>query len=164
MSKTFLILALTALTIVSCSKDKNDDNNNTGYHFSAKVDGVKKEFKTSVNAQLDGTSAQTGYNLFINGGGGTSSYPLPNFYVEVTADEPIVPKTYYTIPNQEWEAKGDYWTDAGHYDNDNLNFSITITSISSTEVRGTFSGTLEDDAIGQVITITEGSFSAPLVP
>ena len=166
MLRKFLVVIVTMLTIVSCSKDKNDDDNNSAYYFSAKVDGVKKEFKTSVAAQLDGTSAQTGYSLFVDGNGGTSSNPLPNFYVEVNVDAPIVAKTYQTIQGQsQWEAGANHWLDGStSYDVDGQDFSITITSITSSVVKGTFSGTLKEDITGQVISITEGMFSAPLVP
>ena len=166
MLKTFLVAALAVLTIVSCSKDKDDKNDTPIKNFSAKIDGVKKDFNFSVAAQLNGTSAQTGYLLFINGNAGTTSNPLPNFYVEINVDAPIEAKTYQTIQSQsKWEADANYWLDGSTvYEVHDHDFSITITSITSTEVRGTFSGTLEDSSTGQVINITEGTFSAPIVP
>ena len=166
MLRTLLAAAVLILTTVSCSKNNNDgDNNNPTRFFSAKIDGVKKEFNFSVVAQLDIDSPQS-YHLFVNGGGGTSSDPLPNFYVEINTDAPIVAKTYQTIQSQfKWEADANYWLDGATiyevYDHD---FLITITSITSTEVSGTFSGTLEEGSTGQVISITEGMFSAPVLP
>lgn len=163
MLKTFLITAVTVLTLVSCSKDKKE--NTPAEFFSAKVNGVKKEFNFSVAAQLDIDSPQD-YNLFINGNGGTSSNPLPNFDIEVHADGPIETKTYQTIQSQsKWEAEGNYWLDGStSYSIEAHDFSITITSITATEVKGTFSGTLEEFTTGEILNITEGMFSAKLVP
>ncbi len=106
MLRTFLIASLKILTLASCSKDKQDDT--PAYYFSTKVDGVKKEFNYSVLAELYG-DVQSGYDLFINGNGGNSVNPLPNFYVEINHDSPIETKTYQTIQSQfQWETDGNY--------------------------------------------------------
>jgi len=160
MLRKFLVVSLAVLTLASCKKDKNDK---PAYHFSAKIDGVKKDFNYSVLAQLLGDN-QSGYNLFIIGVGGNSVNPLPTFDLDINADAPIETKTYQTIQSQsQWEADGSYWLDGQtSYDSDGQDFSITITSLTATGVKGTFSGTIEDRSTGDINTITEGTFSAKL--
>lgn len=153
-----LTFSLAILLLASCKKDKQDT---PSYYFSAKIDGVKKEFNTSVIAELNGDN-QSVFYLDINGFGGTSSYPLPVFYLEISDDVPIVAKTYQTIQTQsQWEANGSYLVDGiESYDSDSHDFSITITSLTSTEAKGTFSGTIEDRSTGKIVAVTEGSFTA----
>jgi hypothetical protein len=153
-----LTFSLAIMFLASCKKDKQDT---PSYYFSAKIDGVKKEFNTSVVAELNGDN-QSVFYLDIIGFGGTSSYPLPVFSLEIADNVPIVAKTYQTIQAQsQWSANGSYTVDGiESYDSDSHDFSITITSLTATEAKGTFSGTIEDRSSGKIIAVTEGSFTA----
>ena len=152
MLRKILFVSLAVITLASCKKDKDDA---PAYHVSATVDGVKKDFNTAIAAQKDG-NAQSGYTIFIVAIGGTASSPLPAFNLGIYDDAAISAKTYTAAQSK---ADGSY-VDASQtsYESDN-DFSITISSVTATEVKGSFSGKV-DDGSGNIVNITEGSFSA----
>lgn len=157
MLRTLIVVSLVALMLSSCKKDKNDTPT---YHISAKLDGVKTDFNFAVAAELIGDNAQTGYKLLVVASGGNSTNLYPLFELNVDSEAPIVAKTYVTNDSQSlWEASADYIPDGpGWYETNLNNFSITIISITATQVEGVFSGTIED--YPTLMTVTEGTFTA----
>ena len=147
MLKNFLVIALAILTLASCSKDKNDT---PAYSLSAKIDGTSQAFNTAVTAQKAG-DASTGYSVLIVGIAGSTSSPYPALTLSIDSDDPIVAKTYTATA---FEAGSMYVTDASTMLTSDTDFTITVTSITDTEVHGTFSGKIETK------TISEGAFSA----
>ncbi|MBC7947540.1 MAG: hypothetical protein H7Y42_06650 [Chitinophagaceae bacterium] len=83
-------------------------------------------------------------------------------FLEINDDAAITTKTYQTIDSQNmWKVNALYWQDGSHIHDSGVNdFTITITSISDTEVKGTFSGIVDD--AGVIKTITEGKFTAKM--
>lgn len=151
MLRKFLFVSLAVITLASCKKDKDEA---PAYHLSAKVDGVKKDFNTAVVAQKEG-DAQFGYSVSITGIGGTTLFPLLNLEI-YDENAVITTKTYTAAGNGGTYIYYAVDSQTEHESDDE--FSITVTSITATEVKGTFSGKFEDGATSK--TITEGSFSA----
>jgi hypothetical protein len=159
MFKNLLVIILTGLTLVSCSKDSDKDDNNTPvYSLSAKIDGVSQAFNLDLGAGKAG-DATYGYTVVVIGRGGTASNIYPTLTVQVRSDATIVAKTY-TAANGEASAvyvAADQTTYVGVSE-----FTVTISSITDTEMSGTFSGKV-DDGSGGLKTISEGTFSAKFI-
>ncbi|HKO81257.1 MAG TPA: hypothetical protein VJU78_12715 [Chitinophagaceae bacterium] len=152
MLRKFLFVSLAVITLASCKKDKDEA---PAYHVSAKIDGVKKDFNTAVVAQKDG-DAQTGFNVLITGVSGTSIFPMLNLEI-YDENAAITTKTYTAASN--FGAYCAYSIDSQTGHESDLDFSITVSSVTATDIKGTFSGKVEDGS-GGIKTITEGSFSA----
>ena len=152
MLRKILVVSLAVLTLASCKKDKDDS---PAYSLSAKIDGTSQAFNTAVAAQKSG-DAQTGYSVIITGIGGSTSSPYPAFSIFLDDDTPIVAKTY---TGTAFEAGAIYLADAQSSYESDTDFSVTVTSITDTNVSGTFSGKV-DDGSGGLKNITEGAFSA----
>jgi hypothetical protein len=152
MLRKFLFLSIAVATLASCKKDKNDT---PAYNLSAKVDGTKVDFNTTVVAQKDG-NAQNGYSVVITGLGGSASSPYPAFSIFLD-DAAVISAKTYTAADADvsiiYAASGQ-----ASYTSD-TEFTVTISSITDTEVKGSFSGKV-DDSSGGIKTITEGTFSA----
>ena len=150
MLRKLLFVSLAVATLASCKKDKNDA---PAYNLSAKIDGVSTAFNTAVVAQASG-DAQTGYVVAIVAAGGSGSTVLPAFSLSI-ADEAAITAKAYPATN----ADGSY-TDVTQntYDSEN-DFTITVSSVTATDIKGTFSGKVKDDN-GGIKTITEGTFAA----
>ena len=147
MLKNFLVIALAVVTLASCSKDKNDT---PAYSLSAKFDGTAQAFNTGVGAQKAG-DASTGYTVVIAGTAGNSSSPYPTLALSIDSDAPIVAKTY---TGAAFEAGGIYVTDASTMLTSDTDFSITVTSVTATDIQGTFSGKIDTKVV------SEGAFKA----
>ncbi len=157
MCKNLLVIALVSVTLASCSKDKDQDNSVTPpvYSLSTKIDGVSQAFNTDLTAAKTG-DATNGYTVLVIGTAGSNSNPFPNFTLSVHSDVPIVTTTYFASNN---EASGvyraaDQTTYVGASE-----FMIKISTITATDVSGTFSGKV-DNGSGVLKTISEGTFSA----
>ncbi|MGZ8558446.1 MAG: hypothetical protein ACXWWC_08945 [Chitinophagaceae bacterium] len=148
-------MSLIALTLFSCQKSKDDT---PAYHLTAKIDGVKLDFSSSLAAQFGG-DAQNGYTLDIVGIGGNANIVERSLVLNIIDNAPVVAKTY-TAALGNAECSFDTDNPSMHSD---TNFTITFTSITTKEVKGSFSGVVED-GLGKITNITEGAFSAILVP
>ena len=147
MLKNFLVVSLAVLTLASCSKDKNDA---PAYSLSAKVDGTSQAFSTAITAEKTG-DASTGYSVAVVGIAGSTSSPFPALSLFIDSDDAIVAKTYTATAG---EAGAMYMVDGSTMLVGDTDFTINVTSISDTEIKGTFSGKVETK------TISEGAFSA----
>ena len=147
MLKNFLVIALAVLTLASCSKDKDDA---PAYSLSAKIDGTAQAFNTGVAAQKMG-DASMGYTVAIVGTAGTTSTPFPTLALSIESNAAIVAKTYTATA---LEAGAMYATDASTMLMSDTDFTITVTSVTDTDIRGTFSGKIDTKII------SEGAFSA----
>jgi hypothetical protein len=169
--KFFPILTICLLFLFgSCKKTSNVDPVNT---MSATIDGVNVNFNSFANAQLvkDPTDLTT-TTLSINGSSGpddkesiavsitshNSSIVSGTFLSSDTGNELVFPSIIYHKKDSTLRLPPVYLTN---------NFqpgstTVTITSISSTNVQGTFSGTLVDPLDRFIIapkTVTNGKFS-----
>ncbi len=150
MLRKILFVSIAVITLASCKKDKDDA---PAHHVSAKIDGEKKDFNATVVATKQSLA---GYHfVVVSGLAGSASSPYPAFSLSITDNAAITAKTY-TATN--FEAGGSYdKTDQEGYESD-TDFSVTISSITDTEIKGSFVGKVDDGAT--VKTVTEGSFSA----
>lgn len=153
MLRKLLIVSLAVVTFASCKKDKNDT---PALNLSAKIDGVKMDFNTAVVASNDG-DATMGYTLVILATGGSSSNPYPAFNITLDDDAVITAKTY-TAANDD--VAGAYVADGQFTYASDTDFTLTISSITAAEVKGTFSGKLDNGS--SIKTITEGTFTAKI--
>jgi hypothetical protein len=153
MLRKLLFVSLAVATLASCKKDKNDA---PAYNLSAKVDGTKSDFNTAVVAQKTG-DASTGFTVVITALGGSASSPYPAFSLFLDDDAAITAKTYTAAAD---DITGVYIAGSGqaNFESDN-DFTIVISSVTATDVKGTFSGKVEDGS-GGIKTITEGTFAA----
>ncbi len=138
-----LIPALCVLFIVSaCKKSANKPASTVGT-ITVNIDGAAQTFNVGATAHVDNTGGF--YSLALIGI--QSATASNSVIVEVTSDSPIVAGTTYTGTNSQ--ADMSYTQISGNavyqFDGSNnaSNATITVKSISSTNVQGTFSGTLE---------------------
>jgi len=150
MFKKLLILSLTVIALASCKKDKDDTSSTV--HLSAKIDGVSTNFNTTVSA----VKYDNGNNITIIGVGGSASQLYPAFVIDITSDQPITAKTYSASPNYDVDIQ--YAISSSELFESDNDFTVNVTSISATEIKGTFSGKITDGSA--VKNITEGSFYA----
>lgn len=152
MLKKLLIISLAVFTLASCKKDKNDGP--PGYHLTAKIDGVKVDFSVALAAEVyqDPTN---GFTLSVLGMGGSGNAILPAFDFIIQDDVVITTKTYTAAQHIMTSSYTDVNNESYDADND---FSITVTSITSTEVRGTFTGKLVHSGSLDIVNVTEGTF------
>ncbi len=155
MLRKLLVVSLAVLTLSSCKKDKTESKT---YHLTAKIDGVKIDFSSSLAAEkyLD---PQNGYTLSVLGIGGNTSVALPALDLMIHDDTEITTKTYNPSQHSAYSTYND--VDFETYDS-NTEFSITITSITATEVRGTFTGKFVHSGPGNIVNVSEGSFYSRL--
>ncbi|MEO8765709.1 MAG: hypothetical protein ABI416_15520 [Ginsengibacter sp.] len=152
---------------VSCKKDKNE---NTDYYISAKVGGELVTYKTNAVAVKEQTD--TIYNLALTAFGDVTTGQ--QFYLQIAqVNNPITAGTYVDAGDDALLVVGGYnpgTTDdskifaAGLQVDSNPRLQITISSLTSTNVSGTFSGTYYDnggDGPG-IVAVTDGKFNLQL--
>jgi len=153
----FIILAIVIFTvvIVGCKKEEAGSN---GYWIKFKVDGSQVEFTLQSSLVAAFAQAGTQYNAVISGSDSKSHVGL-----QVYDNKAIVANKYsgYTILNGAVVGVLMHYADASgvvyNQSVTNSNLEITISELTATAVRGTFSGTLK--ATGKTdIAITSGEF------
>jgi hypothetical protein len=179
MKKFLFISACLTLAFSACKKESSKTSTTASNTITATVGGSNVNFSTSATAEVVIDSGI--YVLAVQGVTGTSS-SAQSIIVGVLAQGPIV-KGSYTInsttnPNVTVIPAIDYTTSLSGNDGDlfetNIDFDIpndnistttkvTITSISSTNVQGTFSGVLINDADGtSTETVANGKFNVAI--
>jgi hypothetical protein len=169
MKKLLLFSACVMLAFSSCSKKKDNSPSATNT-ITANVAGTDTKFNTTVTGVL--ASGQGAYDLAITGltGTGTSAQSLS---ISIGSQNPIVKGTYTlnsstssdatSFPDLVYEANlsgsssAEFATD---FTGTNAT-TITITSITSTNVQGTFNGVLVGDG-NTTKSITSGTFNATI--
>lgn len=149
--KKILFVALAVVTLASCKKDNDGGSSNT-VHMKAKVNGTMKEFNFVNSAQ----SFDAGKSIVVMAAGGTTNSPYPYIMLTVSDENAaITAKTYSSDPDDE--AGAIYNSSASFSDSyGSTEFTITVTSISATEIKGTFSGKVSNGST--TLDVTEGSF------
>jgi hypothetical protein len=147
MLRKLLFVSLVVATLASCKKDNNDA---PAYNLSAKVDGTNVDFNTAVSA------TRSGDDVVVMGLGGNASSPYPSFSIFLGDGAAITAKAYTAV---DGDATIMYAVSSGQatYSSDD-DFTVTVSSITATEVKGTFSGKVENGS--EIKTITEGTFTA----
>jgi hypothetical protein len=161
-------LAVLAISLSACSKDKGSGPQTTGdYYFRASLDGRKVDFHT---ANFQGSGDDGRFEHLVVGGYETS-YPASGGPIPPSLDFEIwrlggniTTGTYSTPAEQKMIARYAVQNPDGTllYNTSFANdvFTLKIETISKTGIKGTFSGTVRSMA-GKAISITEGSFNLP---
>jgi hypothetical protein len=161
MKKILLFTICIALAFSSCKKSSSDVPANT---ISATIDGVDESFNTNPIAEL-GTAIRLNSNLLISGGNGSGT-GSDSMAITIESNNTIVKGSYtnagsdfisvlynngpFSLANPTY-----YTTDVtGVYPT-----TVVITSMSSTNIQGTFSGKLLFNKGTTVKTVTNGKFN-----
>ena len=168
MKKLLLFSACIMLAFASCKKNDPTKSTTAVGTISATIGGVNETFTTSVIAESADTPA---YNIAISGFRGTD-VNREGIQIGISSYKPITTGTYTISSALSNDVV--YTPFVGYYKNTSVSsvatfgtdFSavnittITITSLSSTNVQGTFSGVLinEDGTSTDTQTITNGKF------
>jgi hypothetical protein len=144
--------------------------------FTCKIDGVFTAFNDRAQASNEDlfgelTLALDGYTGPPNG----QNVPELQLYIHNMDNSPIAAGTYDVDHILQYRIEIDYlqvnadqsgvrWNTSSSFLSPNPPFTITITNITDTSIKGTFSGKLTDIFNGstQTKTITEGVFDLPI--
>lgn len=169
LCRTLFYLALVSLTLQGCSrKHTAEGSGNSGdYYFRATLGGSKKDFHLLKfqGGDADGPWQHIvvgGAEVFTAGTNGDTGRNL-NFEIFRTGGN-ITPGSYSTLEEKQMIARYAIQKSGGtvlyNTVNGPDNFILKIDAISGDGIRGTFSGTLRNDA-GVAISVTDGSFNLP---
>ncbi|MCC8407827.1 hypothetical protein LJ707_02730 [Mucilaginibacter sp. UR6-1] len=170
----FIYIALLTLAIAGlsgCSKSGGEANtDDSEKYFTCKINGKYREFNYMVNAN-DKPATDTVHFVVI--GGWEKQDMITGFGINMQLAEGAKEATYYADGNSDLLLAGKYYiqnmkdgkivgtTIYNGGDLDGSNFTLTITSLTKWGVKGTFSGKLRLLGSDEVVTVTEGKFSAP---
>ncbi len=155
MLKHLLFLSVASLLLASCKKDKAEPFPKGYYFVTAKINGVPTEFNTIVGANR-GDEARSPNAIIVSGRSGElNQSQLPTSFILMLNDHaPLTARTY---------TSGVDPVNAGYsiiemtpYNSD-PGFVVIINSLTSKEIRGSFSGKLKDKA-GDIVDVSEGMF------
>lgn len=154
-----LLLLFTITLLLSCSKDDSTTTNTPSYYIKAKFNGEQKVFSNLVIGQ----KGLNGNNLVHLTLGAVNGSSFPAYDIEIWNLEGTISAGIYSEANFDIESRYalDGFTRYNNFSNDIEDYKVTITSISATEVKGNFEGTITKNA-GENIIITEGEFYVPL--
>jgi hypothetical protein len=146
--KKLVLFLIAAIVLMSCSKDEDNNTNNTAPFISAKVDGVQKNY-LAPTAEKDTTSGII--TIDIHSGYTTTGDMIA---LLVSKAGSITTGTYNSASSAKvWiptPGAGAWVTTS--------NVTVTITAIDATHIEGTFSGTLEPQGVTGNKVVTEGKF------
>ncbi len=146
--------------------------------FTCKIDGVAMSFYDGADAEIDNSGLPY---LYLNGHTGPpTGSAVPDFEVFITnldnspvkagsynVDGFLLPKgymfeVYYNSVNPDGSAI--IWSTSSSLLGPNPPFTVTVSSVGSTRVRGTFSGKLTNMFDGSTMqkTVTDGIFDLPI--
>ncbi len=158
---TVIAVLLSAGTIASCGSSGTGPSFTGNLFLQFKANGTPVDF--TVQASLMASFADTGsqHDALISGYDATSGLSLVVF-----DGAAITTGTYsgYTLDTGAGFVKGvliTYYDSHGSYGSGNqnpVNAIVTITSITSTRVQGTFTGTVSPAAGTPAVAITDGQF------
>jgi len=159
MKKLFAIAILGSVVLVSCKKSSGG-----GGPLQATINGTVTNFATGATGLTASAGGQ--YTIEVAGASGTTS---PNaFEITLQSANPIAVGTYTdtsSTNNAILEyvpySTGTFFLSAGQASHPS---KVVITSVSSTQIAGTFQGTLyaNQDTTTTPETITNGTFNVKL--
>jgi hypothetical protein len=170
----FSIAFFFLVTLFSSCKKSSSGNSASSYFITATINGTTKSFATMPFAH---TSTNLGITLTGIEGAVTSTEPILVSVANIPSSQPIVAGTYSdTSTSFEVEAlyspnspSGVSYSGGSNEDGSNSglgnsapgnHFKVVITSITSTTIKGTFSGNvyLNGTPGTSVLAVTNGSF------
>lgn len=144
--------------------------------FTCKIDGIFTAFNDRAQATIE--TLLTPNTLIFDGFTGPpngSTVPEMQMYINNLDGSVVTAGTYKTALSVVYRIEIDYaevdaggnvirWNTSSDFLSANPAFTITVSSITSTRVKGTFSGSLTNVFQGstQLKTITEGTFDLPV--
>jgi hypothetical protein len=161
MKKILLFTICVTLAFSSCKKSSSDIPANT---ISATIDGVDESFNSNPIAEL-GTAIRLNSNLLISGsnGSGTGSDSMA---ITIESNNTIVKGNYINTGSDFISVlynKGPFSLSNPNTYSTDINgtypTTVTITSMSSTNIQGTFSGKLLFKDGTTVKNVTNGKFN-----
>lgn len=170
---SLLLVTAAAFLFVSCKKEKTGgEPEETGNFITFKADGVKKSFNVDVQG---GVHSEQGLNLLLMSG---NQDTLSNAFFLLSINQksgPITAGTYVDAGsnNPDLSVTAMYATSdrpevlikAGAGNESDPKFTVVITSITESTIKGTFSGTFYEGGDENArVQVTEGKFSIPAVP
>jgi len=164
MKKPLFITICLLLAFTSCKKNSSDAPANT---ISATIDGVVESFNTGGGAQL-GTAVQLNSNLVITGANGVAA-GSDVMSITISSNTSIA-EGVYTNSGANNAGFTSILYSKGPFSLTNPNIyatdvngthltTVTITSLSSTNIKGTFSGQLLLNGGSTVKAVTNGKFN-----
>jgi hypothetical protein len=167
-----LLLSLATILLLNCISCKKSgggsfaNSSTSEYYFECKINGELKTF----NYNLTSLRYLNSENKEIDFGGRIEplgTMVVPSFNIQIGSFQSgvvIIPKTYTEPANGiagngvlASYANGNTFLYSSIYSNPR-NFTVTITELNNTFVKGTFSGIMKDNFSGATINITEGKF------
>jgi hypothetical protein len=167
ISKPFIAILFIALAFNSCKKSSDNSPSGTSMKFTSNGTGISFNSCVEVDATV-GDQKQvliTGINI-TNGKPGTSSFELEIAHDVATLKAGQTYPVASSFSQAESSTLFFFTSETGAFNTQpgNPQGAVSITEVTSTNVKGTFSGKLfaEDDFTGEhaLYTITNGSFTA----
>ncbi|MCX2584379.1 hypothetical protein [Pedobacter sp. MR22-3] len=164
------MLAMFTIGLSACKKNGGTATDDGEKYLTCKINGKYREFNYSVNAN-DEPATDTVHFVVISGwekqdkitGFGIDMHIAEGAkeatYVANGASGPSLAGKYYIQEMKDGKFVGTTVFNGG--DLDGSNFTLTITSLTKWGVKGTFSGKLKLLGGDEIVTVTEGKFSAP---
>jgi hypothetical protein len=159
MKKTIFTQILCACILAAGFTSCKKDSNNPSASFKASFDGSEKVFSKASNAQRN---VLGNYSLVITGITSNNE----TISLMLVSDQDFTVGASYSVatsPSNDLVYVGtdtNGWSASFAPTQDATKFDCTITEISSTEVKGTFSGDLYSSIDGSKMTVSNGAFSA----
>jgi hypothetical protein len=164
MKKILLISACLVLVFSACKKDSSKTITTTKTGITATIDGSDVDFSTGATAQAITSSGEYSIQIIGSTGSGSSAKGIS---VSIYSDKPIVKGTY--LASDTLSSSYVIYVENAPSSNP-LSFiatsaeAVTITSISSTNIQGTFySGLLWDKDGITPRTLTNGKFNVSVI-
>jgi PBP1b-binding outer membrane lipoprotein LpoB len=136
---TYLVLAITALTFTSCSKDDTSSSSSNTQTIQLKIDGVEKTF--SIDA------AKIGNEISVVGTLTSSSNKAASETITFNASENAAATEIYNFT---------YTSNGINYQQD-VSFTSSLTLHGNGKLKGNFSGPTIESTNGETKLISEGS-------
>lgn len=158
-NKLFFLFLLLIIS-VSCRSDDKDDSKEMQYYLKANFNGQPKIYQSifssgysTYGGGTQPTSINFQYNLSAKDGS-----PYPGVYIGISANSALSVGTYseqFSAIDFEYRKSQTNFSTASKFLADD--FTITILEYDGKTIKGTFSGTIQNDS-GEKIVVDKGEF------
>lgn len=146
-------IAFVIITLTACNKESGNNGDKTTYYIKAKINNQEISYKTDAKGRIE--------NNTLSGAAFKESVSnFPSFSFDLESTTAIKPGIYNESSNIlifRYSVSG---TETFHSQMGNEeDFSITITEITTTSIKGTFNGTIRKaTAITNALMVENGEF------
>jgi hypothetical protein len=156
-----ILISFVSFLFNSCSKGGSSGSSSTPtsvYYLECKIDGKLKTFNDRLLSQRYPSFGRK--EIGIGGFTESSINAVPNLSIQIghSQDDIILVAGTYTTSTHSFDVAYSNGNAFQYGNIDGNTFTVIITELNDTYVKGTFSGTLTDRISGGTITITEGRF------